>query len=115
VTDIGAEDGSGDIGSGIKLVGRVIISGLRVGIDRSGSEGTLNSSLVLFAMLIGAPSVEGVLPSRAIFLGATGALYPDDVFVLELDDERDEEGRASMIVVGLLCIAHTNQDPFRRD
>jgi hypothetical protein len=72
VADIGVDDveASGDIASEARFEGRVIISGLRVGC-RSGSEGTLNSSLLL--MLIGAPNVF-VFTSLAMFLGATGAL-----------------------------------------
>ena len=56
-------------------------------------------------MLIGGPSVDvdvGVdLPSLAIFFGAaTGALYP----AVELeDDERDDEGRASIACYHMLC------------
>jgi len=72
VADIGVDDAkpSGDIGSRARLGGRAIISGLRVGC-RSGSEGTLKSSVLL--MLIGAPSDVG-FTNLAMFLGATGAL-----------------------------------------
>lgn len=97
VADIGVDDVeiSGDIESRDRLGGRAIISGRRVGC-RSGSEGTLNSSLLL--MLIGAPNVFG-FTSLAIFLGATGVLYVEDDAVLELDEERDDDGRASMVIV----------------
>jgi hypothetical protein len=97
VADIGVviDDASGDIASSARLGGRAIISGRRVGC-RSGSEGTLNSSLLL--MLIGAPNEFG-FTSLAMFLGATGVLYVDDEAVLELDEERDDDGRASMVIV----------------
>lgn len=98
--------GSGDIGS--RLDGRAIVSGLRGLLapdrGRSGNEGILNSSVL--SMLIGGPSVDvdvGVdLPSLAIFFGAaTGALYP----AVELeDDERDDDGRASIAYYYMLCI-----------
>ena len=99
VADISVDDAepSGDIGSRARLGGRAIISGRRVGC-RSGSEGTLNSSVLLLLMLIGAPNDVG-FTSLAIFLGATGALEPDAGFVLELDEERDDDGRASMVIV----------------
>jgi hypothetical protein len=60
-------------------------------------------------MLIGAPSDVVCFTSLAMFLGATGALYADDVFVLELDEERDDDERASMVVVCCVwyCITHT--------
>ena len=97
VADIGVDvdKASGDIASRARLGGRAIMSGLRVGC-RSGSEGTLNSSLLL--MLIGAPNVFG-FTNLAMFLGATGVLYVEDDAVLELDEERDDDGRASMIIV----------------
>ena len=63
----------------------------------------MNSSVL--SMLIGGPSIDvdtGVdLPSLAIFFGAaTGALYP----AVELeDDERDDEGRASIACYHMLC------------
>jgi len=76
VADIGVDDveRSEDVESRERLGGRDIISGLRVGC-RSGSEGTLNSSLLLMLMLmlIGVPSDIG-FTSLAIFLGADGAL-----------------------------------------
>lgn len=112
VADIGVdeEDASGDIGSNAKLEGRAIISGLR---GRSGNEGTLNSSLML--RLIGAPSVDVGFTNLAIFLGATGILYVDGdaVFVLELDEERDEVGHASMIVCVVLCYTHDIRYPVK--
>lgn len=74
VADIGVDDveSSGDVESRERLGGRDIISGRRVGC-RSGSEGTLNSSLLLMLMLIGVSSDIG-FTSLAIFLGADGAL-----------------------------------------
>jgi hypothetical protein len=85
VADIGVDDADESVGieSRARLGGRAVIIGLRVGC-RSGSEGTLNSSLLL--MLIGAPSVVVCFTSLAMFLGTTGALYADEVFVLELDE-----------------------------
>ena len=74
VADIGVDavERSEDVESRERLGGRDIISGLRVGC-RSGSEGTLNSSLLLMLMLIGVPNDVG-FTSLAIFLGADGAL-----------------------------------------
>jgi hypothetical protein len=97
VADIGVDvdDASGDIMSRAIFGGRAIMSGLRVGC-RSGSEGTLNSSVLL--MLIGAPNEVG-FTNLAMFLGATGVLYVDDDALLELDEERDDDGRASMVIV----------------
>jgi hypothetical protein len=99
---------SGDLESRGRLGVRAIISGLRVGC-RSGSEGTLNSSLLL--MLIGAPN-DVCLTSLAMFLGATGVRCVEDDAVLELDDERDDDGRASMIRGFAVCgiVEHT-RDP----
>lgn len=63
-------------------------------------------------MLMGGPSVDVDvvvdLPSLAIFLGAaTGALYP----AVELDDdERDDDGRAS---IAYYRIIHNTQHPSR--
>jgi hypothetical protein len=99
VADIGVDDAevSGDMESRARFGGRAIISGLRVGC-RSGSEGTLISSLLL--MLIGAPNDVG-FTSLAMFLGATGVLY--------VDEERDDDGRASMVTVCCVwyCVEHT--------
>ena len=107
VADIGVDDAevSGDMESRARFGGRAIISGLRVGC-RSGSEGTLNSSLLL--MLIGALNVFG-FTSLAMFLGATGVLYVEDDAVLEFDEERDDDGRASMVTVCCVwyCVEHT--------
>jgi hypothetical protein len=58
-------------------------------------------------ILIGSPKVEVDtcvgLPNLAMFLGAaTGALTP--IVELEDDDERDDDGRASIAFVMVCCV-----------